>query len=207
MIFSVFWFFLHLEIPDFQGPVIYENCDSCESFQHWMIFRVHCQLAALVLLSSGFSLYLSPATLLTNLFFFFSPLFCLLSPLFFSCWMSAELSKVTCEIKRKAKQSSQQASWELKAIFYRLPNRSLFYPLHLVINYYNKETLLNKSVSYWFGDISGDTAKLMEIKVKGPLQIVHSLSFINSIWGGRLPQKTLLTSISCKCTPVQNTNL
>jgi len=41
--------------------------------------------------------------------------------------MSAELSKVTCEIKRKAKHSSQQAHWESKAIFCRLPNKSLYY--------------------------------------------------------------------------------
>lgn len=102
-----------------------------------------------LLISASASVYLLLPFL--SICFSSSLTFSLLFPQYVSWWMSAKLSKVTCEIKRKAKQSSQQAPWELKAIFYRLPNRSLFYPLHLVINYYNKETLLNKSRNYWFG--------------------------------------------------------
>jgi len=82
--------------------------------------------------------------------------------------MSAELSKVTCEIKRKAKHSSQQAHWESKAIFCRLPNKSLYYRLHLVINYYNKETLFNKSVNYWC-----DTSREMQRNWSKSKTIVH----------------------------------
>lgn len=154
------------------GPqsVIYENCDSC------VFSTLGCFPGSLSTSSSCplFIFWFLPLSI--SFYLFNQSVFLLLSPfLYFSWWMSAELSKVTCEIKRKAKQSSQQASWELKAIFYQLPNRSLFYPLHLVINYYNKETLLNKIVSYWFGNISGDTAKLMEIKVKGPLHIFNSI--------------------------------
>lgn len=129
--------------------LICENGDACVSFQQWIVSWARRQLAAL-LGSASASIYLSPSTRL-SICFSSSITFSLLFPQCFSWWMSAELSKVTCEIKRKAKHSSQQAPWGLKAIFYRLPNKSLYYLLHLVINYYNKETLFNKSVNYWCG--------------------------------------------------------
>lgn len=168
--------------------------NACVSFQRLIVFWARCQLAALALfLSSGFCfcLCLSPSIFL-SICFSSSLTFSLLFPQYVSWWMSAELSKVTCEIKRKAKQSSQQAPWELKAIFYRLPNRSLFYSLHLVINYYNKETLLNKSRNYWFGT-SQETMKL--IKVKGLLYIKYKISSINSIcsrWFWLISQLTIM---------------